>query len=226
MRPEIDLIGAAMTRGNIGSSSIISVAPVVLPPSTPAGKESHLYEAGVQVNVPLRNRVAQADAARDEIQLRQMQGRLQQLENQVRDEIENALTALQVGRAAYVAAVRSRQFQEQLLDAEIQKLSVGASVNFFIVQDEASWRRRARPKWWPAAPTSSRASRSNAPLGGCWNRTTSNSTTPSAASCPAARARRERVAQEQLEYRQADEQLSRCHVERNAPGFGRVESPL
>jgi outer membrane protein TolC len=136
VRPEIDLIGAAMTRGNIGSSSIISVAPVVLPPSTPAGKESHLYEAGIQVNVPFRNRVAQADAARDEIQLRQMQARLQQLENQVRDEIENALTALQVARSAYVAAVRSRQFQEQLLDAERQKLLVGASINFFIVQDE------------------------------------------------------------------------------------------
>ena len=136
VRPEIDLIGTAMTRGNIGSSSIISVAPVALPPSTPAGKQTHLYEAGIQVNVPFRNRIAQADAARDEIQLRQMQARLQQLENQVRDEIENALTALQVARSAYVAAVRSRQFQEQLLDAERQKLSVGASINFFIVQDQ------------------------------------------------------------------------------------------
>jgi len=136
VRPEIDLIGAAMTRGNIGSTSIISVAPVVLPPSTPAGKESHLYEGGFQLNIPFRNRVAQADAARDEIQLRTVQGRLQQLENQVRDEIENARIALQVARAAYVAAVRSRQYQEQLLDAEKQKLEVGASVNFFVVQDE------------------------------------------------------------------------------------------
>ena len=136
VRPEIDLIGSVMTRGNIGSSSIISVAPVALPPSTPAGKQTHVYEAGIQVNMPFRNRVAQADAARDEIQLRQMQARLQQLENQARDEIENASTALQVARAAYVAAGRSRQFQEQLLDAERQKLSVGASVNFFIVQDE------------------------------------------------------------------------------------------
>ena len=126
VRPEIDLIGTAMTRGNIGSNSIISVAPIPLPPSAPAGKQTHVYEAGIQVNVPFRNRVAQADAARDEIQLRQMQARLQQLENQVRDEIENALTALQVARSAYVAAVRSRQFQEQLLDAERQKLSVGA----------------------------------------------------------------------------------------------------
>ena len=41
-----------------------------------------------------------------------------------------------MARSAYVAAVRSRRFQEQLLDAEKQKLSVGASVNFFVVQDE------------------------------------------------------------------------------------------
>jgi outer membrane protein TolC len=136
IRPEIDLIGSAMTRGNIGSSSIIGVTPIALLPSTPAGKQTHIYEAGIQLSVPFRNRVAQADAARDEIQLRQMQARLQQLENQVRDEIENALTALQVARSAYIAAVRSRQFQEQLLDAERQKLSVGASINFFIVQDQ------------------------------------------------------------------------------------------
>jgi len=134
--PEIDLIGAAMTLANIGSSSTIGVAPPVPPTSIAVGKESHLYEDGVQLNVPFRNRVAQTDAARDEIQLRQMQGRLQQLENQIRDEITNTYTALQVSRSAYVAAVRTRQFQEQLLDAEMQKLSVGASTNFMIVQDE------------------------------------------------------------------------------------------
>ncbi len=134
--PEIDLIGAAMTLANIGSSSTIKVAPSAPPTSIAAGKESHLYEGGYQLNVPFRNRVTQADAARDEIQLRQMQGRLQQLENQIRDEINNTYTALQVSRSAYVAAVRTRQFQEQLLDAEMQKLSVGASTNFMIVQDE------------------------------------------------------------------------------------------
>ena len=134
--PEIDLIGAAMTLANIGSSSTIKVAPAAPPTSIAAGKESHLYEGGYQLNVPFRNRVTQADAARDEIQLRQMQGRLQQLENQIRDEINNTYTALQVSRSAYVAAVRTRQFQEQLLDAEMQKLSVGASTNFMIVQDE------------------------------------------------------------------------------------------
>jgi outer membrane protein TolC len=136
VKPEIDLIGTVQTRGNLGSTSIISVTNVALPPSAPAGRQSKVYEGGIQVNVPFRNRVAQADAARDELQLRSMQARLQQLENQARDEIENTFTALEVARSAYTAAVRSRRFQQQLLDAELDKLAVGASTNFFIVQDE------------------------------------------------------------------------------------------
>jgi outer membrane protein TolC len=136
VNPEIDLMGEAATLANIGSSSTLKVAPPVKPTAIASGKESHLYEGGFQLNAPIRNRVAQVDAARDEIQLRQMQGRLQQLENQIRDEISTTYTALEVSRSAYVAAVRTRQFQEQLLDAEMQKLSVGASTNFMIVQDE------------------------------------------------------------------------------------------
>jgi outer membrane protein len=135
--PQIDLIGTAQTRGIVGSTVITSVSGVPLPPSLPTTRTDKLFEVGIQVSVPFRNRVAQADAARDEIQFRQMQTRVQQLENQVRDEIENSFTAVQVARSAYVAAVRSRQYQEQLLDAEKQKLSVGASVNFFVVQDES-----------------------------------------------------------------------------------------
>ncbi len=136
-RPELDLFGTAQTRGSLGSSAIAAASSVPIPSAATSTKTLKLYEAGIQLNLPFRNRVALADAARDELQLRQMEARFQQLENQVRDEIENASTALSVARAAYKAAVQSRQYQEQLLDAERQKLSVGASVNFFIVQDQS-----------------------------------------------------------------------------------------
>jgi outer membrane protein len=136
VKPQIDLIGAADTRASLGSSSTISVAAVPLPPSAPVPHWAKLYEGGSQLNVPFRNRIAQSDAARDEMQLRAMQARLQQLENQARDEIENTFTALEVVRSAYTAAVRSRRFQEELLQAEREKLSVGASTNFIIVQGE------------------------------------------------------------------------------------------
>jgi outer membrane protein TolC len=136
VKPEIDLIGTVQTRGNLGSTSNTTVAAVALPPSAPVPRQTKVYEGGIQVNTPFRNRVAQVDAARDELQLRSMQVRFQQMENQARDEIENTFTALEVARSAYTAVVRSRRFQQQLLDAELDKLAVGASTNFFIVQDE------------------------------------------------------------------------------------------
>jgi len=100
-------------------------------------RTSTIYQAGVQLTLPIRNRVAQADAARDAVQLRQVEAGAQRLENQARSEIENSVIALENAQAAYKAAVESRQYQEVLLSAERDKLSVGASTNFLIVQDEA-----------------------------------------------------------------------------------------
>ncbi|MDQ2899539.1 MAG: TolC family protein, partial [Acidobacteriota bacterium] len=86
------------------------------------------------LTIPLRNRVAQADVIRDELQLRQTQVRLQQLENQVKLEVGNALLVLQRARAGYDAAVETRQLQEEALDAERQRFGVGASTTFLVIQ--------------------------------------------------------------------------------------------
>ncbi len=138
VRPEIDAVGAIQSHGAIGYTGFTPIGGVPLPPTTTGVSQASVYEAGVQLSLPFRNRIAQADAARDEMQLRQMQARVQQLENQIRDEIENAAIAVDVARTAYSAAVRSRVYQEQLLQAEKDKYSVGASTNFFIVQDEST----------------------------------------------------------------------------------------
>ena len=45
--------------------------------------------------------------------------------------------ALETAHEAYAAAVESRNYQQQLLQAEIDKFAVGASTNFLIIQDEA-----------------------------------------------------------------------------------------
>jgi outer membrane protein TolC len=98
---------------------------------------SKIYQGGVQLSLPLRNRIAQADSARDTFQLRQAQGRTAKLENDIRQQIENAAIAVENGHQAYAAAVESRNYQQQLLQAEIDKFAVGASTNFMIVQDQA-----------------------------------------------------------------------------------------
>ena len=139
--PELDLFGSLQTRGTLSATSLAPSIPS--PITSPVSPTARVYEAGIQLSLPIRNRIAQADAQRDTLQVRQMQARLQQLENQVRVEVQNAYSALQVARAAYNAAVNSRQYQEQVLQADRDRLSVGATSNFFLVQD-ASFLAQAR----------------------------------------------------------------------------------
>ena len=98
---------------------------------------STIYQAGVQLTLPLRNRVAEADAARDSVQVRQVQARTEKLAQGVRQDVETAVVALQTADASYRAAVASRDYQVALLDAERDRLSVGQSTDLAVLQDEA-----------------------------------------------------------------------------------------
>jgi outer membrane protein TolC len=119
-------------------------------------KVSTIYQAGVQVTLPLRNRVAESDAARDAVQLRQVQARTEKLAAQIREDVETAVVALQTAQAAYEAASQSRDYQAQLLDAERDKLSVGQSTDLAVLQNEAylaqakSTEIAARSNWMKA----------------------------------------------------------------------------
>ncbi|MCC6859848.1 MAG: TolC family protein [Bryobacterales bacterium] len=91
------------------------------------------YAVGLQLNIPLRNRQAQADMLNDQLSLRQGELGLQQLENQIRVEVQNALIGLQQARASYQAAMKRRVLQEQTLDAEQKKLALGASTIYQVI---------------------------------------------------------------------------------------------
>jgi outer membrane protein len=123
----------------LGSPAAAGTGAVTLPQNLALGGLSvaTIYQGGVQLTLPLRNRIAQADAARDTIQLRQSAARTERLEDQIREEIENAVIALQTAQSAYDAAVASRGYQQQLLDAERDKLALGQSTNLLVVQNEA-----------------------------------------------------------------------------------------
>ncbi len=84
--------------------------------------------------MPLRNRVAQADAVRDELQVRQAQVRQQQLQDQVRLEVADAEESLLQARAAYEAAVEALRLQEQSVGVEKQTFDVGLSTNLQVIQ--------------------------------------------------------------------------------------------
>lgn len=141
-KPQVDLIGNFQTRGSseVPFTTLGTPGTALITAPTDLGlaglRTSRIYQAGIQVNIPLKNHVAQADAARDLLQVRQAQARTQLLANEVREQVENSLIALQTARSALNAAIQSRQYQEQLVDAERDKLSVGASTPFLVVQQE------------------------------------------------------------------------------------------
>ena len=143
-RPEVDLVGVMQNSGLAGALNPLTPTA---DPSLIGGYGTVLdqlfarhyptYGIGLQFNLPIRNRAAEADLARDEIQNKQSQIRLRQLENQARLEVEDAVIAMRRARAASAAAAQARAFQEQSLQVEQAKFDVGASTSFFVIQYES-----------------------------------------------------------------------------------------
>ena len=93
---------------------------------------------GLSLNIPLRNRLAQSNQVRADLEYRQAQVRQHQLENQVRIEVRNAQFDVKQNRAAVQAAQSAVDLARQTLDADQQKLKVGLTTQTAILQDAAT----------------------------------------------------------------------------------------
>ncbi|HTR68472.1 MAG TPA: TolC family protein [Terriglobales bacterium] len=93
---------------------------------------------GVTLTIPIRNRTAQANQVRAQLEYRQAQMRLQQLENQIRIEVRNAQFAVQQNRAAVRAAQAATDYARQTLEAEQKKLEVGVSTPTNVLQNQSA----------------------------------------------------------------------------------------
>jgi outer membrane protein len=93
---------------------------------------------GVNLNIPLRNRPAQALHERSLIEYRQDQLKLEQLYTIIRIQVINAQYALTNDRAAVQAATATREYNAQALDAEKKKFKYGASTTALVLQQERS----------------------------------------------------------------------------------------
>ena len=88
----------------------------------------------MNINITLRNRTAQADQARSQMEYRQSQMRLQQLYAQIRIQVINQQFAMTSDRARVVAAQAARDYAAQSLDAEEKKYKLGASTTTNVLQ--------------------------------------------------------------------------------------------
>ena len=89
---------------------------------------------GLSLNIPLRNRAAQSLQIRSELEYRQAQMRLQQIENQVGIEVRNAQYAVEQNRASVESARAAVELARQSLDAEQKKYQFGTSTSTAVLQ--------------------------------------------------------------------------------------------
>lgn len=93
---------------------------------------------GLQLNIPLRNRAAQAVQVRGELEYRQAQMALQQTENRVSIEVRQAQFSVEQNRASVDSAKAAVEYAKQSLDAEQKKFQFGTSTTTAVLQNRSA----------------------------------------------------------------------------------------
>ena len=97
------------------------------------GRNFPNYSAGISLNIPIRNRAAQADYITDQLNFRQQLIQDKQLHNNIRQNVINARVALAQARAAYDTSVEARKLQEQTSAGTRRKYELGTATILDVV---------------------------------------------------------------------------------------------
>jgi outer membrane protein TolC len=124
--PTVDLVGFYGSSGIANNYGDVFTGLV-----NRSGPDKGAY---ISLSVPIRNRSAQSDQIRAELEYRQGQLSLQQLKNTINLQVRNAAFTLEQDRAAVEAARAARDYNQQSLEAEQKKYSLGASTSILVLQ--------------------------------------------------------------------------------------------
>src|SRR6266478_1904533 len=91
------------------------------------------YSVYMNLQIPIRNRAAQADNQRAILTARQQQAVMQQLKNAALLDVRNTYIALVQDRARVEAAGKARELQRQTFEAEQKKYQLGASTVYNVI---------------------------------------------------------------------------------------------
>src|SRR5690348_1435118 len=91
------------------------------------------YFAQLTLQLPLRNRSAQADNQHAILLQRQLQAQMQQLKNAALLDVRSTYVALEQNRARVEAASKARELQQQTFEAEQKKYQLGASTVYNVI---------------------------------------------------------------------------------------------
>jgi outer membrane protein TolC len=122
------LSGATATPLGIGTGGVSQALSQTLRGNFPD------YSFGVNLSIPIRNRAAQADAARALLERRQLQTQTQQMKNNIAQAVRNAEIAVVQAKARIEAGQKAVKLALQTLDAEQRKFQLGESTPFLVIQ--------------------------------------------------------------------------------------------
>lgn len=92
------------------------------------------WQIGLTLNVPLNNFFSRAAFAQAQVNLEQSQLRLKQLEQQVFTDLKIAVRDVETNFKRIQALKVARELAQRQLEAEEEKLKVGLSTNYFVLQ--------------------------------------------------------------------------------------------
>ena len=148
LKPTLQVFAELTNNGLTGSTNVLGLGSGTPPPAaTFTGNYGNLlsqiferdypnYSAGLSLNIPLRNRAAQADYATSLLEIRQHELNYQKQVNQVRVDVQNAVIGVQQARVRYEAAVQARILSQATFQADQRKYELGAGTPYQVVQDQ------------------------------------------------------------------------------------------
>ena len=96
------------------------------------------FRVGVQLNLPLRNRTAQAQLGRSLVEGERIQTLRAQLEQLIQIDVRNTLQAVRTAESRLRAAASARQASEQQYESEQRKFDVGQSTLFLVLERQTA----------------------------------------------------------------------------------------
>ncbi|HET9714326.1 MAG TPA: TolC family protein [Pyrinomonadaceae bacterium] len=96
------------------------------------------FRVGVQINLPLRNRTAEAELGKSLVEGERIVTQREQLEQTIQVDVRNALQAMRSSEARLRAAIATRESNEQQFASEQRKLDAGQSTTFLVLERQTA----------------------------------------------------------------------------------------
>jgi outer membrane protein TolC len=101
--------------------------------------DSPEYAAGFGMSIPIRNRTAQADNLRSQIETNQLLLNLQKSRNAISMEVQKAIIGLVQGKAQVEAARKAASLAREMWEGEKIKLEAGSSTSYQVILRERDY---------------------------------------------------------------------------------------